>query len=76
MGGASLGDTCGRKGKLGSPICSKQIILKGVDAPNKIWSFKRLAMLKCESKTSLHAAKYKLQLGSTLMFCSYHFKNG
>ena len=26
---------------------------------NKIWSLKSLAMLKCESRTSLHAVQYK-----------------
>ena len=26
---------------------------------NEIWSLKSLAMLKCESRTSLHAVQYK-----------------
>ena len=26
---------------------------------NKMWSLKSLAMLKCESRTSLHAVQYK-----------------
>ena len=26
---------------------------------NKMWSSKNLAMLKCESRTSLHAVQYK-----------------
>ena len=26
---------------------------------NKIWSLKSLAMLKCESRTSLHTVQYK-----------------
>ena len=26
---------------------------------NKIWSLKSLAMLKCKSRTSLHAVQYK-----------------
>ena len=41
-----------------------------------MWSLKTLAMLKCESRTSLHAVQYKWQPGSVLMFCSYYFKNG
>ena len=36
---------------------------------------KSLAMLKCESRTSLHAVQYMWQQGSALMFCST-FKNG
>ena len=43
---------------------------------NKMWSLKGLAMLKCESRTSLLAVQRKWQPGSVLMFCSYHFKNG
>ena len=30
-----------------------------IKGPDKIWSLKSLAMLKCESRTSLHAVKYK-----------------
>ena len=33
-------------------------------------------MLKCESRTSLHAVQNKRQPGSVLMFGSYYFKNG
>ena len=36
---------------------------------NKIWSLKSLVMLKCESRTSLHAVQYKWQPGSVLIFC-------
>ena len=32
---------------------------KGVYFCNKIWSLKSLAILECESKTSLHAVQYK-----------------
>ena len=32
-------------------------------------------MLKCESRTSLHAVQYKWQPGSVLMFCFYYVKN-
>ena len=32
---------------------------KGVYSSNKMWSLKSLAKLKCESKTSLHAAQCK-----------------
>ena len=32
---------------------------KGACVWNKIWSLKSLAMLKCEIRTSLHAAQYK-----------------
>ena len=42
---------------------------------NKMWSLKSLAMLKCESRTNLHAVQYKYQPGPVLMFCSYYFKN-
>ena len=42
----------------------------------KMWSLKSLTILKCDSKTSLHAVQYKWQAGSVLMSCSYYFKNG
>ena len=42
---------------------------------NKMWSLEGLVMSKCESRTSLHAVQYKLQSGSVLMFCPYHFRN-
>ena len=32
---------------------------KGVCSWNKMWSLKSLAMLKCESMTSLHGVQYK-----------------
>ena len=32
-------------------------------------------MLKCGSRTSLHAVQYKCQAGSVLMFCPYYFRN-
>ena len=41
----------GRKEKLDSSMYSKQT--------NKMWSFKNLVMLRCESRTSLHGVKYK-----------------
>ena len=31
----------------------------GVYSWSKMWSLKSLAMLKCESRTSLHAVQYK-----------------
>ena len=37
---------------------SKQKNFKGVSW-NKMWSLKSLAMLKSESRTSLHAVQYK-----------------
>ena len=43
---------------------------------NKMWSLKSLVMLKCESRTSLHAVQDNSQPGSVLMFCFYYFKNG
>ena len=43
---------------------------------NKMRSLKNLAMLKSESRTSLHAVQYKWQPDSVLMFCSYYFGNG
>ena len=42
---------------------------------NKMWSLKRLVMLKCKSRTSLHAVQNKRQPGSVLMFCPYYFRN-
>ena len=42
----------------------------------RIYSLKSLAMLKCESRTSLHEVQYKWQPHSILMFCSYYFRNG
>ena len=35
------------------------LILKGVYSWNNMWSLKSLAMLKCESRTSLNAVQYK-----------------
>ena len=52
------------------------LILKGVYSWNKMWSLKSLAMLKCESRTSLRAVQHKRQSHSILMFCSFYFKNG
>ena len=43
---------------------------------NKMRSLKSLAMLKCDSRTSLHEVQYKRQPGSVLIFCSYYFNNG
>ena len=40
-----------RKKKFDYPMYSKQT--------NKMWSLKNLLMLKCESRTSLHAVQYK-----------------
>ena len=37
---------------------------------------KSLAMLKCESRTSLHLVQYKWQSGSVLLLYSYYFKSG
>ena len=62
--------------KLDCPMYSKQTNLKGVYSWNKMWSLKSLVMLKCESRTSLHAVQYKWQPGSILMFCPYYFRNG
>ena len=64
-----------RKVKLDFPMYSKHTNLEGACSWNKMWSLKGLAMLKCEIKTSLHAAQCKWQPGSVLMFCSYYFKN-
>ena len=38
---------------------SKQKKLKDVYSWNKMWLLKSLAMLKCESRTSLHAVQDK-----------------
>ena len=45
--------------KLDCPIYSKQTHLKVVYSWNKMWSLKSLVILKCESRTSLHAVQYK-----------------
>ena len=42
----------------------------------RMWSLQSLAMIKCESRTSLDAVPYKRQPGSVLTFCSCYFKNG
>ena len=52
-----------------------QTSLKGVYSWNMIRSLKNLVMLKCGSRTSLHAVQYKCQAGSVLMFCPYYFRN-
>ena len=52
-----------------------QYIQSKITGLNKMWSLKSLAMLKCESRTSLHALQCKQHLGSVLMFCTYYFKN-
>ena len=49
------------------------LILKALYSWKKMWSLKILAMLKCESRTSLHVVQCKWHPG---MFCSYCFKNG
>ena len=41
--------------KLDCPMYSEQTYLKGEYSWDKMWSLKSLAMLKCESGTSLHA---------------------
>ena len=46
---------------------SKQANLKDVCSWNKMWSLKSLDTLKCESRSSLHAVKYKQQPDSVLM---------
>ena len=56
------------------PTYSKQANLKGVYSWDKMWPLKSLVMLKCESRTSLHAVQYR-QPASVLMFCHY-FRNG
>ena len=43
---------------------------------NKMLPLTSLAMLKCESRTSLHAVQYKWQACSVLMFRFYYFKYG
>ena len=42
---------------------------------NKMWSLKSLAMLKCESRTSLYVVQNKRQPGSVLIIY-YYFNNG
>ena len=39
-------------------------------------SLNSLAMLKCDSRTSLDAVLYKWQSGPVLMFYSYYYKKG
>ena len=56
--------------KLDCAMYSKQKNLKGGYSWNKMWS------LKFESRSSLHAAHFKQQPGSVLMFCPYYFRNG
>ena len=51
-------------------IFSSQSKIMGL---NKMWSLKNLAMLKCESGTTLNVVQYKPC--SVLLFCSYS-KNG
>ena len=46
-----------------------QTSLEGVYSWNKMWSLKSLVTLKCESRTSLHAVKYKEQSDSVLILC-------
>ena len=51
------------------------------NACKQIWkvyilTLKSLVMLKCESRSSLHALQCKWQPGSVLKFCPYYFKNG
>ena len=43
---------------------------------NKMWSIKSLAVLKCESRTSLHAVKYNLRPSFVLLFCSCFLRMG
>ena len=50
-------------------VCQK------VTGLNKMQSLKSLAMLKCESRTSLYAVQNKRQPGSVLIIY-YYFKNG
>ena len=45
--------------KLYCPMNRQQTNLKGVYSWNKMWSLKSIVMLKCESRTSLHAVQYK-----------------
>ena len=51
--------SCWRKIKLDCPLYSKKTNLKGVYFRNKVWLLKSLVTLKCDSRTSLHAAQYK-----------------
>ena len=44
--------------KLDCPMNSKQTNFKGAYSWNKMWSLKSLVMLKCDSRTSLHAVQY------------------
>ena len=46
-------------GKRNLIVQCMQTNLKGVYSWNKMWSLKSLVMLKCESRTSLHAVQYK-----------------
>ena len=39
-------------------------------------SLKSVAILKCESRTSLHTVRSKWQPGSVQIFSSYYLKNG
>ena len=41
---------------------------------NRMWLLKDLVMLKCKSRTNLHAVQYR-QPGPVLMFCHY-LRNG
>ena len=45
--------------KLDCPMYSKQTNLKGMHSCIKMWALKSLPMLKYESRTDLHAVKYK-----------------
>ena len=45
--------------RLDCPVYSKHTNLKDAHSWNKVWSLKSLVMLKCESRTSLHAVQYK-----------------
>ena len=47
---------------------SKKTNLKDVYSLNKMWSLKSLAILKCESKTSLHAVQWYNVSGSQALF--------
>ena len=46
------------------------------NACKQILTLKSLVMLKCESRSSLHALQCKWQPGSVLKFYPYYFKNG
>ena len=54
--------------KLDHSMYSKQTNLKVVYCWNKMQSLNGLQMLKCQSRTSLHAVQNKWQPGSVLMF--------